>query len=664
MKQLYVGQYAMTPQQMERAGIIKPGSASLVNSLIESGADPNVALPPAIFTGKPGAENFKKFITTPEAQNEAVIKNLQVAQTSLQNTGLITGSESSDQIGGLIMSTALNGVDNVLDTVKNAQIAPLNTLTNNPPNFTDPLSPAVNAKSPNKISATDTLDRGATQGITGAIAQNVSTGPVNVAPRRGKLISDKSASSALKDIASGNYASKLNNTLGGLEGMATSVEAALNSTLDSQAGISDRGAEADAIEAIKQSIPTLKAYEPADLTVISKAQEAAKAKISALTAKSNLTKIGQNLTNKLVEKSATIGMDKFVGGKQIGVTPNINNPLGNVQLLPNKGSIASSLISAAKGGVEELERQSTSFLDAAGGFVPTGGFTNVAGINAEGLENAAQTLSSGLLSTTSGALASGLQNLPGGEAAFASITNFATGNLPELPGTDALKASLYNTASDFMNNLPGPLAGNTFSEQSLKDGLMSAVTSKLPSGVSAILKSAVGSLKIGGSGTKAPSVGVNTAVDRPTLNNGVKEILEDPGIPAPTYGEVDKAAIGKIEEKEKRAAEFIEKSKEINKELIKANAEYRKASDEALNAQSTLPQGDFNIGIAEAKVNIATQNREAARQKLKQLYQEYPEFSTQQTNNTVSNSTTQTTGKPVARILSGDSSTGIGSTNG
>lgn len=664
MKQLYVGQYAMTPNQMEKAGIIKPGSSSLVNSLIESGVEPNKALPPAIFTGKPGAENFKKFMSSPAAQSDALVKNLQVAQTSLQNTGLITGGESPDQIGGLIMSTALNGVDNVLNTVQNSAVAPLNNINIPNDGLTEPLSPAVNAKSPNKISATDTLNRGATQGITGAIAQNVSLSPVNGAPRKGKAISDRSPSSTLKDIASGNYASKLNNTLGGLDGMATSVEAALNSSMDAQSGISDRGAEVDAIEAIKQSIPTLKAYEPADLSVISKAQDAAKAKISALTAKSNSNQIQQNLSNKLIEKSVTVGMDKFVGGKQIGLTPNINNAVrlpqgvagiggfidgvgGSIGGLPIQKnlSVASSLISAARGAsLENLEQQAGSILESVQGSIPTGGFTNVSGINAGSLESAAQTLSSGILSSTSGALASGLQNLPGGEAAFASVTDFAAGKVPELPGTDALKASLYNTASDFMNNLAGPLGGNSFNEQSLKDGLMSAVTSKLPAGVSAIVKSAVGSIATGGLGTKSPSVGVNTAVDRPTLTNGVKEILEDPSIPVPKYGEVDKAAIGKIEETEKRANEYVEKSKAINKEILKANADYRKASDELLNAQSTLPQGDMSLGIAEAKLNIAVQNRESARQKLKDLYKEYPEFSTQATNNTISNSTSQTKG--------------------
>ncbi len=589
MRELYVGQYAMTPEQMEKAGVIKPGSASLVNSLIQSGADPEKALPPAIFTGKPGAENFKRFITSQAAQTEALAKNLQVAQTSLQNTGIIKGNESAEQVGGLIMAATNNGITNV---VENIQLS---------------AAPATN--------------------------RNINTDLNNT----------------LQNIAQGNYASKLNNNIDALNGSATSIDAALGLNNNTEASLTNRGSEADAFEAIKQSIPKLTPYQPVDLTVVAKTQEANKIKASLQGGNTVTNQIGQNVTGQLLEKASVIGSNKIVNGKQIGNTPNINNST-NKQLLPNKGSMASSLINAARGNLPTNSEELSSILESStNSFLPTGG------LNLDGLQDAAQTVSSGILSTTSGALASGLTNLPGGEAAFSSITNFANGALPEMPGIESFKNELFNTATDALNGLSSSLAGNEFNTDSIKNGLMSTLTSKLPAGAAAILKSAVGSLPIGGS--KAASVGINTQIDRAALNNGVKSILEDPGIPAPTYGEVDKAALGKIEEIEKKRVEYIEKNKEVNKELIKANEEYRKAYDALMNSQTSLPQGDMNIGIAEAKLNIAVQNQQQAKQKLNSLYREYPEFSQQSTNNTVSNSTSNTNG---GRTLSGDSSTGIG----
>jgi hypothetical protein len=205
----YIGQYALTPKQLENAGIIKPGSSALVESLMASGTNIEKAMPPAIFTGKAGAKDYNSFVTNIPAQSNAMVKNLQVSQTSLQNAGLITGAEAPSEINGVILSAANNGVDKVLEAV--------NSNKNINDNFT----------------------------------QRQPVGRLN---------------QTYKDIQSGNYAGKIAESgLGTLSGIETSLQA-LSKTSNTNKNVSTgRGLQADAFETIKNSIPNLVPNVPNDL---------------------------------------------------------------------------------------------------------------------------------------------------------------------------------------------------------------------------------------------------------------------------------------------------------------------------------------------------------------------------------------------------------------
>ena len=115
-----VGKMAMTPQQMESAMVIKPGSAALVTSLVQGGANVQSAMPPNIFTGKPGAEDLAAFVDNTSAQVVAKAESLQQAQASLTAAGVITGKEAPGDIAGLVNAASEVGVQTTIDFVKNS----------------------------------------------------------------------------------------------------------------------------------------------------------------------------------------------------------------------------------------------------------------------------------------------------------------------------------------------------------------------------------------------------------------------------------------------------------------------------------------------------------------------------------------------------------------
>jgi hypothetical protein len=113
-----VGAFAQSPAQLASAGVLKPGSDRLINSLVSSGANITQAMPNTLFTGNSGAENLDTYTRQIQAQTNTVVTTLQQSQTTLTNTGVITGKESSEQIAGVIFSGVNSGVGNTIATVK------------------------------------------------------------------------------------------------------------------------------------------------------------------------------------------------------------------------------------------------------------------------------------------------------------------------------------------------------------------------------------------------------------------------------------------------------------------------------------------------------------------------------------------------------------------
>jgi hypothetical protein len=314
----YIGQYAMTPKQLEKAGIIKPGSSGLVQSLMSAGVDINKAMPPAIFTGKSGAKDYNSFVTNIPAQSNAMVKNLQVAQTSLQNAGLITGGEAPSEINGVVLSAATNGVDNVLGVINSNKNA------------------------------------------DGTIFQRQPLGQL---------------SSTQKDIEAGNYAGKLAESgLGTLSGVESALQGLAKTPGTSDYVSTGRGLAADAYETIKNSIGTLKPNTSNDLTTlqIDKALQVSQSSINAsanelaqqaqgrLNAttqqniQNNFNSVGQrllNLANVPSNGSTSLNSDIATPFGDAQLPSLLENPFTNTNLQDLATSTASGALASTAAGI-------------------------------------------------------------------------------------------------------------------------------------------------------------------------------------------------------------------------------------------------------------------------------------------------------------------------
>jgi hypothetical protein len=113
-----VGNFAMTPKQMEDGGYLKPGTAVKIAANIASGMPPEKAFDPAFFANKDGVSNLAEFINKLSAQTDAQVNIMRRSQTGLQNSGVMTGNESPTQIGGSILAGAQAGVSQVVGAIK------------------------------------------------------------------------------------------------------------------------------------------------------------------------------------------------------------------------------------------------------------------------------------------------------------------------------------------------------------------------------------------------------------------------------------------------------------------------------------------------------------------------------------------------------------------
>lgn len=217
-----IGKMAQSPQQLEAAGVIKPGSAALVTSLISSGKTIEQSMPSTIFAGLPGAENITNYINNPTSQVKAQVSNLQQAQTQLTQAGVITGKESSGQIAGLVTATASVGLASTVNYLK---------------------------------TAAGSLGSDGVSGLIGKAGGAVNT----------------MLGSVTGAISSGNFAANLSSVVtGGLGSIATSLSGLTKGIGGGLTGLLDsaKGIAGSAFLAITKGFPTLKAGVPQNLKQI------------------------------------------------------------------------------------------------------------------------------------------------------------------------------------------------------------------------------------------------------------------------------------------------------------------------------------------------------------------------------------------------------------
>ena len=114
-----IGILAKTPQQLEAAGILKPGAASLVTGLVQRGFTIEAAMTNNLFTGFPGAENLQALINNTSAQAAAQIINFQQAQIAMTMTGHMVGNEAPGAVAGIVNAAAHVGVKSTVAFLQN-----------------------------------------------------------------------------------------------------------------------------------------------------------------------------------------------------------------------------------------------------------------------------------------------------------------------------------------------------------------------------------------------------------------------------------------------------------------------------------------------------------------------------------------------------------------
>ena len=355
-----IGQFGLNPEQLQAAGIIKPGSAKLVQSLVDKGAPLANALPKNLFTGSQGAKTVNDLKNNFNAQSSAMTNVFQKGQAQLMNAKLITGKESSTAIAGLINAAATVGVPSTLAAVKGAvgrgrggRIGRPERPASRPAGAVNSnmFSVALQAQSqPAEVSAlmlsvpkvtvpSAAGGLSALKGAVGGAASNLTAG----------------ASAALNKIGSGNLAGK----------MADEVTSGLGPLKDSLAGLADskglasiqdqaKGLAASAFDAIKSGFPKLPAGVPVD---IEKEAKDAFAKVSAAAAgggtgdlinkMNDLTKPGSALQGALSKAGGEL-QNKLSGGAA-ALGKNLPGAVGDLKA---KASDLGSLVKGQAAGIQ------------------------------------------------------------------------------------------------------------------------------------------------------------------------------------------------------------------------------------------------------------------------------------------------------------------------
>lgn len=320
-----VGDLAQTPKQLEQAGILKPGSSKLVDSLVQGGANVQSAMTNNLFTGKAGAENLTAISQNTNSQVKSMVDNFQQSQTGLQKAGIITGKEAPTQIAGLVVAGATVGVDKTVDFVKNSAGNVANSISSVSSGATDEVSKVVAAG--NFAAGMATTVTGGTASISTALSGASKTAIQGVS---GLVDTAKGLAGAAFATITKSFKAFTPGVPQNLKEIA-STNAAQQATSETQAASSIAG---QVSAGIKSSIPSLN--NP--LTTI-----AVGAASAALVSKSSASSIASGLTS-LPGGAAVTGAIVGASGSSL---PNVPGVRQTADLIKNTSSAVKNGISVA-----------------------------------------------------------------------------------------------------------------------------------------------------------------------------------------------------------------------------------------------------------------------------------------------------------------------------
>jgi phage-related protein len=570
-----IGSLAQTPTQLQNAGILKPGSAALVNSLVQGGANVTSAMTNNLFTGKPGAETLSALVQNTGAQVQAQVELFQKSQTALTTSGVMTGKEAPAAIAGLVLSGSQVGIKATLDTVKNVA-----------------------------SSATASIS-GVTGPITGGVGS--ATGALNSALSGATGAANSVSSAVAGAMSTGNFAATLaTTTTGGLGAIAGALSSAAKSAGDGISGLLDtaKGVAGSAFAAVTSAFKPFKAGVPQNLTAI---------------AEKNAKEFADKAAGIVPTAGAAAGS---VAGSVAGSLGQVTNAAtgsvtgGLTGALSSVGSAVGSTISGVVSGVTSAISGVTKGLTTAmqgvssGLSIIPGGQNAVSSVvnNAKGILNSVPGTGAitGLINNVSTAVTNGI-------SAAASLTSSAA----SLTGVTSLTSVASLTgANSLTGSLTSALSGGLDALKKGATSLSSLALSGLPPGLGSQLSAAMNSLSAGGSlPIKLPTVASNT-LDRGELNAQLTSVLGNAKIPMPNFTGGQASASLNLSKKQTEAYEKYDK---VKIDLEKAQDEMFDLKKAYYNAKKDLPAGDPGIDTARDALYAKEEQLVAIRKELQTL---------------------------------------------
>ena len=592
-----VGKFALTSQQLQNSGVIKPGSAGLITSLAQKGnATLEKVLPVNLFTKSvSGAESLTATASNITAQAEIAKKALQQGESALTQIGAITGKEAAGDSGGAVLAAATAGIP-VVARAFNAANNAVNAAN-------DAFTAGVNTAQ-GLVNQGQAIVATAT-GVIGTVT-NIANTATNLAAKVPALggVAD-SFSGLAATFNAGGFAANL----GAIGGAFSAISGFLGKL---GGGISNvinqaRGIAANAFNSIKNALPTLKPGVPQNLETINAAAKAVDS-AAATTSGAATGNVVSAVTGAVTAGTVAAGA---VAGAVAGATGSSN-----------------SLLSSAAGALNTFKTTVTTAVNSVGSAV-----TNAANT----LAKAGTTIST---ASVDSAVASGVDNLPGGPNSISSITDYSSKGAPAIPGTGSIK-TLVDNASTAVNNgisLSNAIStavtsvsntvtniGNAISNFSLSGaassltgflssgldklkslGLSALVQAGLPAAAAAQLNSAITGLSSGLVKIITPKIGLNTN-NRSQLDAQTTALLGN--VPTPnltgTVPDTATAARSAAIERNNRINGIINQIETLTATRDSVNINYRDAKSKYTQAQNSLPQGDSTLIALQGQVNAA-----------------------------------------------------------
>jgi hypothetical protein len=253
-KRASIGVLAQTPEQLEAAGILKPGSAALINGLIARGYTMEQAITPNLFTGKVGADSLGAYANNLTAQVDTQVEGFRIAQSNLIKSGLITGKEAGVQLAAPIYSAAMSGVKQTIGFIQNSTLGPVTAITTG-------ISTGITAATTAAVGAASALTTRTISSVTDFLGGKSPTGDaISIAGDPSKLaLPGFTVGDSLSKVNIGDISSNFGATFGvsvnqGVTNATTTLTGAFDSLSNkAQEGLDKVASQFDAANATAQA---------------------------------------------------------------------------------------------------------------------------------------------------------------------------------------------------------------------------------------------------------------------------------------------------------------------------------------------------------------------------------------------------------------------------